>query len=35
MLEVTKCAPQLAIMQLGDAYKHFFKGEAKYPQFRK
>ena len=35
MLEVTKCAPQLAIMQLGDAYKRFFKGEAKYPQFRK
>src|SRR5699024_3975156 len=35
MLEVTKCAPQLAIMQLGDAYKRFFKGESKYPQFRK
>ncbi|WP_395147495.1 RNA-guided endonuclease InsQ/TnpB family protein [Moraxella atlantae] len=35
MLEVTKCSPQLAIMQLGDAFKRFFKGEAKYPQFRK
>ena len=35
MLEVTKCSPQLAIMQLGDAFKHFFKGESKYPQFRK
>lgn len=35
MLEVTKCAPQLAIMQLGDAFKRFFKGESKYPQFRK
>ncbi|MBF7682654.1 transposase [Acinetobacter sp. B5B] len=35
MLDVTKCAPQLAIKQLGDAFKRFFKGEAKYPQFRK
>ncbi|OBX79696.1 transposase [Moraxella atlantae] len=35
MLEVTKCSPQLAIMQLADAFKRFFKGEAKYPQFRK
>ena len=35
MLEVTKCAPQLAIMQLGDAYKNFFKGLAKYPTKRK
>lgn len=35
MMEVTKCSPQLAIMQLGDAFKRFFKGEAKYPQFRK
>lgn len=35
MMEVTKCAPQLAIMQLGDAFKRFFKGESKYPQFRK
>ena len=35
MLEVTKCSPQLAIMQLGDAFKRFFKGEAKYPKFRK
>ena len=35
MLEVTKCSPQLAIMQLGDAFKRFFKGEATYPQFRK
>lgn len=35
MLEVTKCAPQLAIMQLGDAFNRFFKGEGKYPQFRK
>ncbi|WP_410472564.1 RNA-guided endonuclease InsQ/TnpB family protein [Faucicola mancuniensis] len=25
MLEVTKCSPQLAIMQLGDAFKRFFK----------
>ena len=35
MLEVTKCAPQLAIMQLGDAYNNFFKGLAKYPTARK
>ncbi|SPX86963.1 RNA-guided endonuclease InsQ/TnpB family protein [Moraxella ovis] len=35
MMEVTKCSPQLAIMQLGDAFKRFFKGESKYPQFRK
>ena len=35
MMEVTKCAPQIAIKQLGEAYKRFFKGESKYPQFRK
>lgn len=35
MLEVTKCAPQMAIIQLGDAFKNFFAGRARYPQFRK
>lgn len=35
MMEVTKCSPQLAIMQLGDAFKRFFKRESQYPQFRK
>ena len=35
MTEVTKCAPQLAIMQLGDAFANFFAGRAKYPVFRK
>uniref|UniRef100_UPI0025FA1B48 RNA-guided endonuclease InsQ/TnpB family protein n=1 Tax=uncultured Lamprocystis sp. TaxID=543132 RepID=UPI0025FA1B48 len=35
MLEVTKCAPQQAIMQLGDAFKNFFAGHAKYPRFHK
>jgi putative transposase len=35
MLEVTKNAPQMAIMQLGDAFKNFFAGRAHYPQFRK
>jgi putative transposase len=35
MLEVTKNAPQMAIMQLGDAFKNFFAGRAGYPQFRK
>ena len=33
MLEVTKCAPQLAIKQLGMAFSRFFKGQAKYPKF--
>lgn len=35
MLEVTKCAPQLAIMQLGNAFERFFKGKSCYPKFRK
>lgn len=35
MLEVTKNAPQMAIIQLGDAFKNFFAGRAWYPQFRK
>ena len=35
MLEVTKNAPQMAIMQLGDAFKNFWAGRAKYPKFRK
>ncbi|ANB01467.1 RNA-guided endonuclease TnpB family protein [Ectothiorhodospira sp. BSL-9] len=35
MLEVTKTAPQMAIIQLGEAFKHFFAGRARYPKFRK
>lgn len=35
MLEVTKCAPQLAIMQLGRAFKNYFAGRARYPRFRR
>lgn len=35
MAEVTKCSPQEAIIQLGKAFDNFFKGRAKYPQFRK
>ena len=35
MLEVTKNAPQMAIIQLGAAFKSFFAGRAKYPQFKK
>ena len=35
MLEVTKNAPQMAIIQLGVAFKNFFAGHAKYPQFKK
>ncbi len=35
MQEVTKCAPQQAIKNLGTAYKRFFKGIAKYPRLKK
>jgi len=35
MLEVTKNAPQMAIIQLGHAFKNFFAGRASYPTFRK
>lgn len=35
MLEVTKNAPQMAIIQLGTAFQNFFAGRARYPQFRK
>jgi putative transposase len=37
MKEVTKCAPQLAIMQLGEALKNFFakRAHAQYPTFRR
>ncbi len=35
MLEVTKNAPQMAIIQLGQAFNRFFKGLAKHPRFKK
>jgi len=35
MLEVTKNAPQMAILQLGEAFKNFWAGRAGYPKFRK
>src|SRR5580692_2233632 len=35
MLEVTKNAPQMAIIQLGDAFKRFFAKRASYPTFRR
>ena len=35
MLEVTKNAPQMAIRQLGCAFKNFFEGRAAYPTFRR
>ncbi len=35
MLEVTKNAPQMAIILLGQAFKNFFAGRAKYPKLRK
>ena len=35
MLEVTKNAPQMAIMQLGRAFENFFARRARYPRFRR
>ena len=35
MLAVSKNAPQMAIIQLGAAFKNFFAGRASYPQFKK
>lgn len=35
MLEVTKCAPQQAIIQLGRAFENFFAGRARYPTYRR
>ena len=35
MLEVTKCAPQMAIIALGDAFTNFFARRARYPTFRR
>ena len=35
MLEVSKNAPQMAIIQLGVAFKNFFAGRAAYPTYRK
>jgi putative transposase len=35
MLEMTKCAPQEAIINLGKAFANFFAGRAKRPAFKK
>ena len=35
MLEVTKNAPQMAIIQLGQAFRNFFAKRSGYPKFRK
>ena len=35
MLEVTKCAPQLAIKDLGKAFQNYFDKRADFPQFKK
>ena len=35
MLEVTKCAPQLAIKDLGKAFDNFFAHRAEFPTFKK
>lgn len=34
-LDVTKCAPQQAIKNLGTAFQRFFRGQARYPKFKK
>ncbi len=35
VLEVTKCAPEGAFMNLDKAFKNFFSGRANYPKFKK
>lgn len=35
MFEVTKCAPQMAIIHLSDAFQRYFDGNARYPTYRK
>ena len=35
MSDVTKCAPQYAIKNLGAAFSRFFKKQGKYPRFKK
>ena len=35
MLEVTKNAPQMALIYLGKSFNNFFRGTAKYPKFHK
>lgn len=35
MLEVTKNAPQMAIIHLGKAFQNFFAGRGRYPQYKK
>ncbi|MCL2122028.1 MAG: helix-turn-helix domain-containing protein, partial [Clostridiales bacterium] len=35
MLQVTKCAPQLAIMHLGQAFANYYRHQAAYPRFHK
>ena len=35
LMDVTKCAPQIALANLGSAFKNFFKKTGKYPQFKK
>lgn len=35
VMEVTKCSPEEAIIQLGKAFSNFFEKRAKYPKFKK
>ncbi len=35
MLEVTKNAPQMTVIHVGQAFKNFFAGTAEYPTFKK
>ena len=34
MYDISKCAPQEALRNLGKAFINFFKGNAKYPKFK-
>lgn len=35
MYEVSKCIPQKAIINLGEAFENFFQGKSSYPKFKK
>ncbi|MCI2975327.1 MAG: transposase [Ferrimicrobium sp.] len=35
MMDVTKCAPQEALIDLGSSFDNFFKGRGRYPKFKK
>jgi putative transposase len=35
MLDISKCVPQMAIIQLGEAFQNFWAGRAEHPKFHK